>query len=26
VFAAMPFAVLVVVGAVWLLAFIIGAR
>jgi len=26
VFAAMPFAVLLVVGAVWLLAFIIGAR
>lgn len=26
VFAAMPFAVLIVVGAVWLLAFIIGAR
>ena len=26
VFAAMPFAVLVVVGLVWLLAFIIGAR
>ena len=26
VFAAMPFAVLVLVGAVWLLAFIIGAR
>ena len=26
VFAVMPFAVLVVVGAVWLLAFIIGAR
>lgn len=26
VFAAMPFAVLVVVGLVWLLAFLIGAR
>jgi nitrogen fixation/metabolism regulation signal transduction histidine kinase len=26
VFAAMPFAVLVLLGAVWLLAFIIGAR